>query len=326
MTAEKPRTIWIAAALIEDGEGRLLLVRKAGTEWFMQAGGKIEDGESPLAALRRELSEEIGLVLGEHDARHVGCYFAPAANEPDHTVKAEVFHVRVQYEPVTRLEIEEALWVDPGTAAAMPLAPLTRDFILPLARALSAEDRLRAVVAGSPILTTILDRWSSMNLPDCWLSGTAIAQTAWNAAFGLSPEYGIADIDLVYFDASDLSEQGEARRAARVRDLFPDVPLWIDAKNEARVHLWYESKFGYPIEAYQSSGQAISTFPTTAGAVAIRPNGRSLSIFAPFGLSDLLNCTVRPNKAQITQAIYEAKIARWRDCWPELTIIGWEEG
>jgi len=55
MTAETPRTIWIAAALIEDGEGRLLLIRKAGTEWFMQAGGKIEDGESPLAALRREL-------------------------------------------------------------------------------------------------------------------------------------------------------------------------------------------------------------------------------------------------------------------------------
>jgi 8-oxo-dGTP pyrophosphatase MutT (NUDIX family) len=132
MTAEKPRTIWIAAALIEDGEGRLLLVRKAGTEWFMQAGGKIEDGESPLAALRRELSEEIGLVLGEDDARHVGCYSAPAANEPDHTVKAEVFHVRVQHDPITRLEIEEALWVDPITAATMPLAPLTRDHILPL--------------------------------------------------------------------------------------------------------------------------------------------------------------------------------------------------
>lgn len=136
MTAETPRTIWIAAALIEDGDGRLLLVRKAGTEWFMQAGGKIEDGESPLTALRRELSEEIGLVLAEGDARHIGCYSAPAANEPDHTVKAEVFHVRVRHEPVTRLEIEEALWVDPTTAAAMPLAPLTRDHILPLARAL----------------------------------------------------------------------------------------------------------------------------------------------------------------------------------------------
>ena len=136
MTAATPRTIWIAAALIEDGEGRLLLVRKAGTEWFMQAGGKIEYGENPLTALRRELSEEIGLVLAEDEARHIGCYSAPAANEPDHIVRAEVFHIRARHDPVTRLEIEEATWVDLITAATMPLAPLTRDHILPLAHTL----------------------------------------------------------------------------------------------------------------------------------------------------------------------------------------------
>ena len=187
------------------------------------------------------------------------------------------------------------------------------------------EAGLNAIVAASPILTTILNRWSSINLPDRWLSGSAIAQTAWNATFRLSPEYGLADIDLVYFDAADLSEEGEARNAARVRDLFHDVPLWIDAKNEARVHLWYEAKFGYPIAPYRSSQQAIATFPTTAGAVAIRPDGRDLSIFAPFGLSDLLSHTVRPNKVQITQEIYEAKVVRWRNCWPALTIIGWSD-
>ncbi len=187
----------------------------------------------------------------------------------------------------------------------------------------AADSRLSSIVTASPVLSTILGRWDAIALPDCWLSGSAIAQTAWNAAFGLSPEYGLADIDLVYFDDADLSEEGEVKQATRIRTLFPDVPLWIDAKNEARVHLWYEAKFGYPIPPYQSSEHAISTFPTTAGAVAIRPGGAGLSIFAPFGLSDLLSCTVRPNKAQITQAIYEAKVARWRSCWPALTIIDW---
>lgn len=187
------------------------------------------------------------------------------------------------------------------------------------------EASLRAIVAASPIFRTILDRWASISLPDCWLSGSAIAQTVWNVAFGLSPEYGLADIDLVYFDAADLSEEGEANHAARVRALFHDVPLWIDAKNEARVHLWYEAKFGYPIAPYRSSQHAISTFPTTAGAVAIRPGASGILTFAPFGLNDLLNCTVRPNKVQITQAIYEAKVARWRSCWPGLTIIDWHK-
>jgi len=64
-------TIRIAAALIDDDAGRLLLVRKAGTKWFMQAGGKIEDGETPVSALRRELREEIGLTLDDGDARHL---------------------------------------------------------------------------------------------------------------------------------------------------------------------------------------------------------------------------------------------------------------
>ncbi|EIZ78434.1 hypothetical protein WSK_2997 [Novosphingobium sp. Rr 2-17] len=188
----------------------------------------------------------------------------------------------------------------------------------------TAHSSLRAIVAASPILSTILDRWTSIDLPDCWLSGSAIAQTAWNVAFGLSPEYGLADIDLVYFDDADLSEEGEAREAARIRGLFPDLPLWIDAKNEARVHLWYEAKFGYPIAPYQSSEHAISTFPTTAGALAIRPDAAGLSIFAPFGLDDLLSCTVRPNKTQITQAIYDGKVARWRSCWPQLNIEPWD--
>jgi len=65
-----------------------------------------------------------------------GCYSAPAANEPNHIVEAEIFHVRMRHTPATRSEIEEAVWVDYVTAVGMPLAPLTRDYILPLSRTL----------------------------------------------------------------------------------------------------------------------------------------------------------------------------------------------
>lgn len=121
----------IAAALIEDGAGRLLLVRKAGTSCFMQAGGKIEPGEDPAAALVRELDEEIGLRVGVDDLRLIGRFSAVAANEPGHRIDATVFHLRSTHVPVPAAEIEEAMWVDSDMAETMTLAPLLRDHILP---------------------------------------------------------------------------------------------------------------------------------------------------------------------------------------------------
>lgn len=124
--------IQIAAALIEDGAGRVLLVRKAGTESFMQAGGKIEPAEDPLGALRRELAEEIGLVVMGDEPRYLGRFSAPAANEAGHTVIAELFHIRIAHEPIVSSEIAEALWVTVNDALHMQLAPLTRNSVLPL--------------------------------------------------------------------------------------------------------------------------------------------------------------------------------------------------
>lgn len=136
MASHADRTIRIAAALIDDDRGRLLLVRKAGTRWFMQAGGKIEGEESARSTLRRELREEIGLDLDVESVRYLGRFSAPAANEPQSTVQAELFHVRTSHVPAARSEIAEALWVEHAQAELMPLAPLTRDHVLPLARSL----------------------------------------------------------------------------------------------------------------------------------------------------------------------------------------------
>lgn len=127
--------IRIAAVLIQDDAGRLLLVRKTGTRWFMQAGGKVEPGESPSSALRRELREEIGLDMADLAFTPIGTFRAVAANEPDRHVLAHLFHLRTNHEPVIGVEIAEAVWVELSAASALPLASLTRNHVLPLARA-----------------------------------------------------------------------------------------------------------------------------------------------------------------------------------------------
>jgi hypothetical protein len=189
----------------------------------------------------------------------------------------------------------------------------------------SDEDLLRSVLARSPIVATIIDRWPQIGLPDCWLVAGCLAQTVWNDAFGLPATHGISDIDLVYFDAFDLSEDVEANHAARIRALFADLGLWLDVKNEARVHLWYAEKFGNTLAPYVSTEDAITTFPTTATAVGVQPRSTGLHIFSPHGLSDLLGLIVRPNKKQINRPIYDAKVKKWLARWPGLRVVNWDD-
>src|SRR5258708_27259611 len=131
-------SIRIAAGLIVDGTGRVLLVRKRGTQTFMQAGGKIEPNESPHQALVRELEEELGFSAEPHAPEYLGEFTAQAANETDHIVRAACFYIRADLTVSPAAEIEEAIWVAPD-GAGLPLAPLPRDRLLPIARQRLAE-------------------------------------------------------------------------------------------------------------------------------------------------------------------------------------------
>lgn len=131
-TPGESRKIRIAAAIIADASGRLLLVRKRATSAFMQPGGKIEPHEAPVDALVRELREELGLVIDPATAVPLGLFRAKAANEPDSTVEAELFAVSIESRPIPGAEIEEMIWLVPGSANGIELAPLTRDVVLRL--------------------------------------------------------------------------------------------------------------------------------------------------------------------------------------------------
>ncbi len=132
------QTISVVAALIRDDEGRLLLVRKRGTVAFMQPGGKRDAGESDVAALAREIDEELGCRVVAGSARSLGLFDAPAANEPGFRVSAAVYAVDVEGPVRPRAEIEEAVWADAAMLSRLNLAPLTRDHVLPLALRQSA--------------------------------------------------------------------------------------------------------------------------------------------------------------------------------------------
>jgi 8-oxo-dGTP pyrophosphatase MutT (NUDIX family) len=124
---EQP-TVRVVAALVTDASGRLLLVRKRGTDRFMQAGGKPEAGESARQALVRELAEELELQVAPDALEPLGPFVTDAANEPGHRLEAQVFRLHVAAPVRAAAEIEELRWVTPAEADALGtrLAPLAR--------------------------------------------------------------------------------------------------------------------------------------------------------------------------------------------------------
>jgi uncharacterized protein len=185
--------------------------------------------------------------------------------------------------------------------------------------------RFEALLRGNPVVRALLDRVPAAGLPDWYLGAGAVAQTVWNAAHGFAPDHAVKDYDVVYFDPSDLGPAAEDEAARRVQAALADVDALVDVTNEARVHCWYEDRFGVPLEPYRSVEEAIASWPTTATAVGVRPApGGGLTVCAPFGLDDLFGLVVRPNRVLVPEAVYWAKAGRWAATWPRLTVLDWD--
>src|SRR5947207_10855139 len=145
---------------------------------------------------------------------------------------------------------------------------------------------LRAALRRNRTLTEVLARAAGMALPGWYLVAGCLYQTVWNVVTGQPPEAGILDYDLAYFDGSDLSWDAEDVAIRAGHEIFAGLPAPVQIRNQARVHLWYERKFGLPCPPYESTEAAIDTFEATAACLGARlqPSGR-WRIYAPYGLA-----------------------------------------
>jgi len=186
-------------------------------------------------------------------------------------------------------------------------------------------EQLKKILLQNEDIQKILQRTPELGMPNWYLGAGGVAQTVWNVLHGYKPQQGIKDYDLVYYDARDISCEGEDEFIQKGEELFKDVSAPVEIRNQARVHLWYEKHFGNAISPYQSAEDAIRTWPTTATCIGIRYTNEKLLVCAPYGLDDLFGMVVRPNKVKVRKAVYESKVDRWAKAWPKLHIIPWEE-
>jgi len=181
--------------------------------------------------------------------------------------------------------------------------------------------RLTAILRATPPLMRVLTVARRLCLPDWLVFSGAIYQPVLNHLTGRPLDHGIKDYDLAYFDASDLSYEAEDAVIRRVKAAF-DEPLRsvVEVRNQARVHLWFEAKFGEPYGPLLCSADALERFASATFAVGVRlESDDRLHVVAPFGLADLFALRLVPNPRRKTVHLSRTSVDVQRR-WPELMI------
>lgn len=181
--------------------------------------------------------------------------------------------------------------------------------------------RLAQILAASPRLMSVLETARDLDLPDWMIFSGSVYQTAWNALTGRDPDYGIKDYDLGYFDL-ETSWDAEDVVIRRAREAYPPpLDALVEVRNQARVHLWFEQKFGEAYAPLNDTADALTRFasPTFAVGARLKVDGK-IEIIAPFGLGDVFGLKVRPNPLRPDSGGFHRAAQSAQTRWPEITI------
>ncbi|MEV0394224.1 nucleotidyltransferase family protein [Polymorphospora rubra] len=185
-------------------------------------------------------------------------------------------------------------------------------------------DALETLIRSNDWMMRVLAAVRDEQVPDAWVGAGALRDLVWGERYGAGfrPD-DVRDVDVAFFDGSDLGRGYDDRVTARLGERLPGVP-W-EARNQAAVHTWYAAKFGGgPVQPLTSIADAIGTWPETATAVVVRlDRDDRIEVCAPYGVSDLLDGVWRRNPRRITVDRSLARLARHRpeQRWPGVTVI-----
>ena len=115
-----------------------------------------------------------------------------------------------------------------------------------------SDNAFRHTVTSIPENAKILDVMDRLGLPDCYLTAGCLFQPIWNRKSDQPDLWGVKDFDVFYFD-NDVSWGAENDVIERAAEPLGPLSDRVEIRNQARVHLWYEQRFGSPIAPFTQS-------------------------------------------------------------------------
>ena len=149
-----------------------------------------------------------------------------------------------------------------------------------------------------------------------------VNQTVFNYYHGYDINYGIKDFDIVYYD-SDESYEAEDIIIKDLESRLSHIDTSFDIKNQGRVYIWYNEKYGTDRDKYKSVEDAISSWGATVTCVGVRLENNELKVYCPYGLNDVFSMIIRPVKKEFEKESYVKRANKWKEKWEKLKIVKW---
>ncbi len=173
------------------------------------------------------------------------------------------------------------------------------------------------IIAQDPVGMEQLRAVRALGLPDWCIAAGFVRNRVWDHLHGIEPPRAPVDIDVLYYDAGDLSKESEYAFEDRLDDLLPGLPWQV--RNQARMHL----PKGLP--QHTSTSDSMTYWLETVTAVGVRLEADdALTVIAPLGIEDLVTLRCRPTTFGRTRLDeYHGRIAqkRWRELWPKVRFV-----
>jgi hypothetical protein len=173
------------------------------------------------------------------------------------------------------------------------------------------------IIAQDPVGMKQLRAVRMLALPDWCIAAGFVRNRVWDHLHGIAPPRPPADIDVLYYDDTDLSKEREALYEKRLDALLPGLPWQV--RNQARMHVPKD------LPQHRDTADSMTYWLETVTAVGVRlESDDTITVVAPLGTPDLLGLCCRPTAFGRTRRDeYEARVAakRWRALWPKVRFL-----